>query len=280
MSKVYLVYREAVKLLTAAGCEDPFFDARELAEYSMGYNKTQLLLKGGEELDPELEKQYMIAVQRRASREPLQYILGSWGFERYRFLVGEGVLIPRPETELLPAFAVEQLRKRPCAVIYDLCCGTGCVGITVAKLFPNVRVFCIDLSDDALAYARKNQEKLDAPNVTVLKADVLEGGPIAGVPLPEMILSNPPYIPTAELEGLQPEVHREPRMALDGGEDGLTFYRALAEKWFPLLPTDGTMAMECGEGQAEPILRLFLNASGGRLIQDAAGTDRVVVVRR
>ena len=114
MSKTFLVYREAVKILTDAGCEDPYFDARELAEYSMGYNKTQLLLKGGEELDPELEKKYMIAVQRRASREPLQYILGSWGFERYRFLVGEGVLIPRPETELLPAFAVEQLRKRPC----------------------------------------------------------------------------------------------------------------------------------------------------------------------
>lgn len=280
MSKLYLVYREAVKILTAAGCEDPFFDARELADFSMGFNKTQLLLKGGEELDPELEKKYMICVQRRASREPLQYILGSWGFERYRFLVGEGVLIPRPETELLPAFAVEQLRKRPCAVIYDLCCGTGCVGITVAKLFPTVRVFCIDLSDDALAYANKNKEKLDAPNVTVLKADVLEGGPLAGVPLPEMILSNPPYVPTSEIADLQPEVRREPKMALDGGEDGLTFYRALAEKWFPLLPTDGTLAMECGEGQAEPILRLFISASGGRLLKDASGTDRVVVVRR
>ena len=280
MSKLYLVYREAVKILTAAGCEDPFFDARELADFSMGFNKTQLLLKGGEELDPELEKKYMICVQRRASREPLQYILGSWGFERYRFLVGEGVLIPRPETELLPAFAVEQLRKRPCAVIYDLCCGTGCVGITVAKLFPTVRVFCIDLSDDALAYANKNKEKLDAPNVTVLKADVLEGGPLAGVPLPEMILSNPPYVPTAEIADLQPEVRREPKMALDGGEDGLTFYRALAEKWFPLLPTDGTLAMECGEGQAEPILRLFISASGGRLLKDGSGTDRVVVVRR
>ena len=281
LDKLYNIYRAAVKKLAAAGCEDAEFDARQLVEYALGYNKTQLLLKSGELIDDARTILFEDCVERRCKREPLQYILGSWGFNRFNFKVGEGVLIPRPETELLPEFAVDLMRKKPCAVVYDLCCGSGCIGITVAKLFPTVRVFCIDYSDKAIEYTNKNRELLMADNVTVIKADVFDPLACPSLPGPDLILSNPPYIPSAELAALQPEVHFEPDMALDGGQDGLDFYRAIADNWFLFLSKGGYLAVECGENQAHDILGMFLEtADGAKIIKDGAGIERVVVIKR
>ena len=121
---------------------------------------------------------------------------------------------------------------------------------------------------------------LELPNVKILKYDIFDGFP-NDLPEADVLLSNPPYIATEELAALQKEVRFEPSLALDGGIDGLKFYRALSEKWFPYLTKGGTAAMECGEGQAKNILSMFLNkADGAKLIKDGAGTDRVVVVRR
>lgn len=281
LNDLYNIYRAAIKRLKNAGCDSPEFDAQQLVDYCLGYNKTQLLLNSKAAVDEVKLMFFEECLRRRESREPLQYIIGMWDFHKFRFKTKPGVLIPRPETELLPEFAVESLRRIPGYTVFDLCCGTGCVGLTVAKLFPNIRVFCIDISDDAIALANENKEMLYVPNAFVVKGDVFEGFEALKLPRPDMILSNPPYIPTEEIKTLQPEIAFEPELALDGGEDGLVFYRAIAEKWFPYLNEGGSLALECGEGQMAPILRMFVDsASDAGVIRDAAGTDRVAVLRR
>ena len=281
MKTLYSVYREAVKSFQDAGCDSPEFDAQQLISYCFGYNKTQLLLNSGSEVDAAKLIHFTDCVKRRSEHEPLQYILGMWDFYKYSFKVGEGVLIPRPETEILVDFAVDEIRKNDYKIVFDLCCGSGCIGLSIAKMYPEIKVFCIDISDKALEYTRKNKELLSCDNVTVVKADILDGSSFIGLPRPDIIISNPPYICSSEIPLLQKEVGFEPVLALDGGEDGLVFYHALSEIWYPLVNRNGYLAMECGEEQANSILSLFLNkADKGRIIKDAAGHNRVVIVKR
>lgn len=281
MKKLYSVYREAIKALTDAGCDSPEFDAQQLVSYCLGMNKTQLLLNSGAPVEEGKLLFFEDCIKRRCNHEPLQYIIGMWDFHRFSFKVGEGVLIPRPETELLVEFASEKIQKNDFKVVYDLCCGSGCIGLTVAKLFPAVKVFCIDLSDKAIEYTTMNKELLNADNVSVVKADVLDSVGFLGLPRPDIILSNPPYIRTEEIKELQPEIAFEPFMALDGGDDGLVFYRALSENWFTYINKGGYIAMEIGEEQGKDVLSMFVNkAEKARVIKDASGLDRVVTVKR
>lgn len=278
---IYTAYRTAVKFLTESGCDSPEFDARCLVKHCFGLNETQLLLNMQSPANEEKLAIFGECVKRRSQCEPLQYILGEWDFYKYTFKVEKAVLIPRPETELLVEYALANMRKTYKGVIFDLCCGSGCIGISVAKQFPMCTVYCVDISESALALTKKNAELLDAPNVKVLKGDIFEGIEALRLPQPDMILSNPPYIISEEIPLLQKEVRFEPVLALDGGIDGLSFYRAISEKWFPYLTKGGTCAMECGENQANDILSIFLKkADGARIIKDAADIERVVVLRR
>ncbi len=281
MKTLYSVYRDAVKAFQEAGCDSPEFDAQQLVLYCFGYNKTGLLMNSGASVDDVKLIHFDDCIRRRKEHEPLQYIIGTWDFYKYSFKVGEGVLIPRPETEILVDFAIEEINKNGYKVIFDLCCGSGCIGLSIAKMCPQVKVFCVDISDKALEYTRKNKELLCCDNVTVVKSDILDGAGFIGLPRPDMIISNPPYIRSAEIAELQNEVLYEPSLALDGGNDGLEFYRALSEIWYPLINRGGYLAMECGEDQANDILSLFLNkAEKGRVVKDAAGLDRVVIIKR
>lgn len=281
MKTLYSVYREAIRTLSEAQCDSPEFDAQQLISFCFGYNKTQLLMNSGSAVDDIKLIHFEDCVKRRCNHEPLQYIIGMWDFHRFSFKVGEGVLIPRPETEILVDFAVDKIQKNGYSVIMDLCCGSGCIGLSIAKLCPKTKVYCVDISDKALEYTRMNKELLGADNVTVIKSDILESSGFLGLPRPDIILSNPPYIKTAEVSTLQPEIAFEPSLALDGGEDGLTFYRALSEIWYPFINRGGYLAMECGEEQAKDILSLFVDkAEKGKVIKDAADLDRVVVIAR
>ncbi len=281
MKTLYAVYREAIKALSDAGCDSPEFDAQQLVSYCFGYNKTGLLMHSGTPVDDVKLIHFDDCIRRRCSHEPLQYIIGMWGFYKYSFKVGKGVLIPRPETELLVEFAIDKINKNGYKVVFDLCCGSGCIGISVAKACPHVQVYCIDVSDDALEFTRMNKELLGADNVKVMKVDILESTSFVGLPRPDILLSNPPYIRSEEIDGLQQEVSFEPRLALDGGKDGFVFYRALSDMWYPLINRGGYLAMECGEDQADDILAMYVGkAEKGRIIKDCAGLDRVVVVAR
>ncbi|MCL2446077.1 MAG: peptide chain release factor N(5)-glutamine methyltransferase [Oscillospiraceae bacterium] len=248
---------------------DARFDALLLAEHTFKLDKTQLHLQANMLVDP---THYFNLVARRAAGEPLQYILGSWEFYGLPFAVGLGVLIPRPETEMLVELA---LRNAQCMLnaeltIVDLCAGSGCIGLSIAHHLPHAQVHLVELSDAALPYLKQNAARY--PNATVHHDDIFNYA--SSIAHCALVVSNPPYIATHELASLQAEVQHEPAMALDGGADGLDFYRKLAEIW---LPRCDVLAVECGDGQAEDIVQLF---GGGEILQDFNGIGRVVVAKR
>lgn len=269
----------ATARLTEAGCEDAAFDARCLLEDFGGLprghaaDETPLTDAQTAALDA--------ALAQRAEGRPLQYILGEWEFLTLALKVGEGVLIPRPDTELLCEVAAENLRGVSAPRVLDLCAGSGCVGLGVASLHPDALVTEVELSDAALPYLRENLLRYPDFAVTVRQADVLADYAAFDGPY-DAILSNPPYIPTADLADLQREVQHEPKMALDGAEDGLLFYRTIAEHWCEKLTPNGFIAVEVGIGQAEDVAALFAaqGLENTAIYPDMAGIPRVVLARK
>lgn len=268
-------YTHAVYRLTDSGCEDAAFDARCLLEDLGG------LARGhAPDVTPLTDEQTAAltrALDARAAGRPLQYILGEWDFLTLTLAVGEGVLIPRADTECLCEEAARRLAGVNSPRVLDLCAGSGCVGLGLASFCPSAQVTAVELSDDALPYLRENIARYPQYAVTVKKADVLQDADAFDGGF-DAILSNPPYIPTADLAGLMREVRHEPRMALDGDADGLIFYRAIAEQWLPRLRDGGICAVEVGIGQAADVAAVF--AAAGlidiRIICDLGGVERVV----
>ncbi len=265
--------------LTQAGCEDAGFDARCLLEDLGGLPRGQMA-----DDTPLTDSQLAVlntALTERAEGRPLQYILGQWDFLSLTLKVGEGVLIPRPDTELLCEAAASRMIGKSAPRVLDLCAGTGCVGLGVASLTPGAVVTEVELSTDVLPYLTENIRRYPAYDVTLCQGDVLTDYD-AFPDTYDAILSNPPYIPTADLAGLQREVQREPKMALDGTADGLAFYRVIAEHWCEKLAPGGFCAVEVGIGQAGDVAALF--ATNGledtEVLQDLAGIDRVVIARK
>ncbi len=279
------VKRRAEQLLIQNGCEDAEFEARCLLEDIGKVGRGKTLLAQHDPLPPHLAEAVTEAVARRIQGEPLQYILGEWDFLSLSLHVGVGVLIPRPETELLCEMVAEYLKKRSknTAEILDLCAGSGCVGIGIASLvYPRKpHVTAIELSDDALLYLRKNAKKYPQYAIDVVKGDVLADFARFNKPV-DVIVSNPPYIKTGDLNGLQREVQYEPRMALDGDSDGYRFYRAIADNWLQNLKEDGMVAVEVGAGQAQTVAQLFekVGFTNTDCICDAFGIERIVTATR
>ena len=211
------------------------------------------------------------AIARRLGGEPLQYVLGEWEFMGLPFLVGPGALIPRQDTETLCEAALAWLKDRPDARVLDLCCGTGCIGVSLAKLV-GVRVTFADVSPEALGYVRRNAARNGVDGV-FYESDLL-----ARVPgVYDLIACNPPYLSAAEMKACQKELTFEPALALYGGEDGLGFYRRLAAEWAEHVASGGLLLMEIGAAQGAAVQKLF---PGARIIKDICGLDRVVWVER
>ncbi|MCQ2483823.1 MAG: peptide chain release factor N(5)-glutamine methyltransferase [Clostridia bacterium] len=268
--------RQGAEMLEDAGRENAGFDARCLLEYLLEINTTQYMLRRSDKADTKLFNEYMRLIRRRATGEPLQYILGKWEFMDGEFYVGEGVLIPRPETELLVDFAVDFLKNRENPIVIDLCSGSGCIAISVAKAIKKAEVYAVEKYDDAFSYLQKNILHNRVNNVTAVKGDIFDNSLLNDIK-PDLILSNPPYIRSEDLPFLQQEVRREPATALDGGRDGYDFYRVLASDWLQRLPKGGAMAVECAEDQADEISQMFfLSRSSVNTINDLSGFPRVV----
>lgn len=213
---------------------------------------------------------------RRLAGEPLQYILGEWEFFSLPFEVGPGVLIPRPDTECLVECALDWLRSRPRARVLDLCSGSGAIAVAVAKNAKDCRMTAIEWSPDALEYLHRNLALNDLQQVRTVCADAL-AGPQGEGPF-DLILSNPPYIRSEDIQRLDREVLREPRCALDGGGDGLLFYRAIVSLWTAALSQDGAVMVEIGFDQADDVSRLFAEQfSHVECVQDYGGRDRVMI---
>jgi len=226
-------------------------------------------------------------ISRRSDREPLQYIIGHVDFMGLKVLVGKGVLTPRPETELMAEIAVKAvgaLHATP-LLILDLCTGSGCLALALAKEFPDAEVYGVDISDIALSYAKKNAELNNIGNVTFLRGSLFEPLIGRGHPAPafDLIISNPPYIKTADMRDLQPEIKDwEPLNALDGGADGLDYYTAIIPAAREFMKENGILMMELGVDCAD-VAREMLQESGYsdvELIKDYSGIERIAAGRR
>ena len=243
------------------------------------FTYTDFLLKGNDTADDELCDKAFELAEKRVSGMPIQYVIGEWDFMGHTFSVGEGVLIPRPETEILCEYIIEKIKNIDDAVVIDLCSGSGCIGLSVAKEVKNAKVFLVEKSDNAFGYLKKNSDRFGCDNVIAIKGDIFSGFESFGIPEADLILSNPPYIESADIAGLQSEVLLEPSMALDGGEDGLDFYRAINEKW--LGHCNGAVAVECGEGQSDDIRKIFSTQCAETYsVTDFNGIERVVIGRK
>lgn len=276
------IYYKALSILNNANTDDADFDCICIFEKAFGFGKTQLLINPEMIANEECAELFIGMIQKRAIGIPLQYILGEWDFYDMTFFVGEGVLIPRPETEMLCELAFKFLKKKRNAVVFDLCSGSGCIGLTVAAHYPDCRVFLVDISDKALRYSDKSRIKYNLKNVCIIKYDIFKGyNEDVFKAKPDLILANPPYIQRDEIKFLQKEVHYEPVNALDGGDDGLDFYRILSSEWLPALKSGGEAAVECGEEQPGEIVKLFSNElSNIKTAKDCYGVERFVLGER
>ena len=263
--------------LKSAGIHDYANDARELLSLATGRDRTGLIMYINSEVANETAQRYYDLLMERAGRTPLQHITGEQEFMGYRFKVTKDVLVPRFDTELL----VEEAAKRAIlgAKILDLCTGSGIIGIALKKMCFGAEVTLTDVSDEALAVAAENAE-LNKADVKIIKSDMF--GSLDPKEKFTLIVSNPPYIPAEEIENLDPEVKdHDPRLALDGGEDGLDFYRIIASEAPKYLTAGGQVLLEIGHDQGETVPAL-LKAAGFRdieVLKDLSGNDRVVAAK-
>lgn len=263
--------------LLPCSSEDAEFEADCIVADLLGVKNSALRILGETDINDEMVSRAELFARQRLNGEPLQYILGKWEFYGLDFFVGKGVLIPRPETELLIDIVREFTKKKNNISCFDLCSGSGCIGITVAKLFSGSDVTVLEKSDDALKYLLRNKEHNSADNVTVIQGDLFDGADLFAGKKCDILLSNPPYIRSEVISSLQREVLSEPKMALDGGSDGLDFYRAIAEKWFCAVKPDGMVAVEIGEEQGNEVSEIFSKYfKTVNVIKDFSGNDRVV----
>ena len=307
--------REAENRLTAAGCPDADFDARELFRLASGRD----MRISDRPLTAEEADRLEALCSRRAAREPLQYLCGSWSFLDFELAVGPGVLCPRADTEVVAEAAAQAVADIAAPKVLDLCAGTGCLGLGVKRFCPTAQVTCVEKSPEAFAYLEKNArcalagqgrqtenlleptafEQADTPAfdwgpaLNALKAKPAYAvQPVQGdlftywKTLPEgqldLIVSNPPYLTAAEMQQLQPEVAQEPAMALEAGEDGLVFYRALAQHYQKRLRPGGALVLEIGWQQRQAVTDL-LAENGWADIEcrkDYGGNDRCIIARR
>ena len=269
-------YQKLCARLMMAGVPDARFDAAQLYTFVTGRDHR---LDDGP--TAEEASRLQVLAERRAGREPLQYLLGEWDFLDFTLKVGRGVLCPRADSEVVCETAIELLKDSEAPVVYDLCAGTGCLGLGIARAVPSAKVTCVELSHDAWPYLTANVAALGGKNTKAERGDVTTYYSIMEEPA-DLIISNPPYLTAKEMRSLMPETAKEPAMALDGGADGLDFYRLLLRQYTDVVRPGGWMVLEIGYTQAEDVL-VMGRAAGwqdGFCRQDAGGNDRVVFFRK
>lgn len=286
--------------LQNVGIEDFEYESWTFLDWKFHIDRAEFYMNPDGEVKEELLEELERVLKQREQRVPLQYLMGECEFMGYDFYVDERVLIPRQDTECLVELAVESIRKKEVEIrqklnlseadysgdnrkseqkpakvkVLDLCTGSGCIGISVAKLCPDTEVTLADISEGALSVAKKNAQNLDA-NVTLIRGNLFQN--IEG--RFDYILSNPPYIPSEVIEGLMPEVkEHEPRLALDGEADGLSFYRKIINEAPDYLNPDGRIYFEIGAEQGKDLICLMdeRGFSEVKVHKDLAGLDRIV----
>lgn len=289
-----MTIKDAVKWgkeeLEKANIENAEYDSFELLSAINGMTKTFYYINGNALISEEVKQQFEESIEKRKNHIPLQHILGKAYFYGLEFNVNENVLIPRQDTEVLVGEVIKL--SKPEDNILDMCTGSGCIAISLGKNIKDSTVLGIDISLKALEVANSNKELNQADNVSFINGDLftaIKGGEITENYVPEeqylfdIIVSNPPYIPTGTIDELQDEVKlHDPIIALDGKEDGLAFYREITEKSKYFLKEDGYLCYEIGYDQGDSVSDIMREYEfrDVRVIKDLAGLDRVVIGKR
>lgn len=265
-------YSYSVSFLEANGVDEADFKALTVVCHVAGIKNCEYHAHKDDFI---ITKRLADCLWKLKTGEPLQYVVGKWDFYESEFYVGEGVLIPRPETEELVDLAVKYLKTVTNPVVIDLCSGSGCIGVSIAKAVTDSKVYCIEKSKEAFRYLEKNAK--DCNNVVLINDDIFNDIDIEKA---DLIISNPPYIKTSDLANLQDEVKKEPQMALDGGNDGLDFYRIINTNWTSKLKSNSVLMLEIGEDQGKDIVDVLTEFNNVEVKKDMYGNDRMVVAKR
>ncbi len=274
---------KTAEMLLKGGVENALFESKCIVMKASSMNSTELILNMNKDVPVEVTEYAKEMADNRLSGQPLQYCLGEWDFFGETFKVGKGVLIPRPETEELTEYVINNIKNMKGPKVVDLCAGSGAIGLTIKKNVPESRVTLVEKSGDAFKFLKENAFDIcKNQQVVLINDDIYNTDNLMKIiDRPDVIVSNPPYIKREDLTLLQKEVQKEPVMALDGGEDGCDFYRLICNKWAKYLNGGGFVALECGEDQADYISELFdKNIFETKIIKDFNCVNRFVIGRK
>ena len=278
--KIEELLKEGKKELIKNKIEDSSLIARVLLEYLLKIDRNEIIKREMQEVNEEKEKDYKKAIEKILQGIPLQYITNNQEFMKLSFYVDENVLIPQPDTEILVEEVLLLANKENKKSILDICTGSGCIGISLSYYLENAKVTMSDISKNAIEIAKKNAENNNLlDKVKFIESDLFEKIEEKF----DIIVSNPPYIETGVIKTLPKEVQNEPTLALDGGEDGLKFYRDLLDKAPYYLNENGYLCMEIGYNQKEEVIKIAEKTglySKIRAVKDLSGNDRVIVCRK
>jgi len=266
---------DGAKMLTQAGIDEAELDARYILEYITGLNSAQYFIHSEDIIEKNKAEEFFRLIERRSKRIPLSYVIGTRDFFGLTFKVDENVLIPEQETELLVEEVIKHSEGKS---VLDMCTGSGCIAISIALFGKPSKVAASDISEKALEVARENAKSLKAGEISFIQGDMFENVTDKF----DIIVSNPPYIETGEIDELMPEVRDYiPRLALDGDIDGLKFYRIISKEAVKKLNKNGRIFYEIGYNQSRAVASILLENSftDVKIMKDYSGLDRIVMAK-
>lgn len=265
-------------MLKSNNVESPKLKARLLLQYVLDKPRQYIIVYDNKEIDKQQQWQYFVNIEKLTKGIPLQHITHRQEFMKMDFFVDENVLIPRPDTEILVEEVIKIAQKYNSPRILDLCTGSGAIAISLKKFVPNADITAVDISEKALEIAQKNAKKLET-KINFLKSDLFDKLDNKKF---DIIVSNPPYIRKNEIKKLSEEVQKEPKIALDGGEDGLDFYRIIAEQAINYLKTGSFLCFEIGYNQKNDVIKIIedeQNYKNTYCKKDLYGNDRIIITQ-
>lgn len=271
------IYQSGLKLLENNNIENSKFEAQSLLQKAFSLDRVGFIMHKTDKADENCSHNFLKFIEKRISGEPLQYILGEWSFMGFDFKVGRGVLIPRDDTEVVVNLCIDFLENRTDKKTVDLCSGSGAIAVALDKI-SGAKVTAVEIDETAFSYLETNVKENNS-SVKPVMADALEICETFADGELDLIVSNPPYIKSADIETLQKEVRLEPRLALDGGEDGCDFYREIVSRWSRKLKKGGALAFELGENQADAVKALMTEQgfSDFKISLDFGGVQRAII---
>lgn len=271
------IYQSGLKLLENNNIENSKFEAQSLLQKAFSLDRVGFIMHKTDKADENCSHDFLKFIEKRISGEPLQYILGEWSFMGFDFKVGRGVLIPRDDTEVVVNLCIDFLENRTDKKTVDLCSGSGAIAVALDKI-SGAKVTAVEIDETAFSYLETNVKENNS-SVKPVMADALEICDTFADGELDLIVSNPPYIKSADIETLQKEVQLEPRLALDGGEDGCDFYREIVSRWSRKLKKGGALAFELGENQADAVKALMAEQgfSDFKISLDFGGVQRAII---